>query len=120
MPELQKRNFDSPDEVRDTSGMGTVQVVRLAGLTATRATFQPGWRWSTHVKPLAGTESCQVLHLGTVISGRIHVVMEDGTQADAGPGDVYVIPPGHDAWVVGDEPLRFVDVSPQMDEYARG
>jgi quercetin dioxygenase-like cupin family protein len=120
MPGLQKGNFDTPDETRDASGKGTVQIVKLDGLTATRATFQPGWRWSDHVKPVAGTESCQVLHLGTVLSGRIHVVMDDGTEADAGPGDVYVIPAGHDAWVVGDEPLTFVDVSPQMEDYAKG
>ena len=119
MAALQKASFDSPSETRDLSGKGTVQVVRLQGLTATRATFQPGWRWSEHVKPIAGTDSCQVLHLGTVLAGRIHVAMDDGTEADAGPGDVYVIPPGHDAWVVGDTPLTFIDVSPQMETYAR-
>lgn len=119
MATLQKANFDSPSETRD-AGKGTVQIVRLDGLTATRATLQPGWRWSEHVKPLAGTESCQVLHLGTVVAGRIHLVMDDGTEADAGPGDVYVVPPGHDAWVVGEEPLTFIDVSPQMEAYARG
>jgi quercetin dioxygenase-like cupin family protein len=119
VPELQKGSFDAPDEQRDASGKGTIEIVRLDGLTATRATFQPGWRWSEHVKPLAGTDSCQVLHLGTVLSGQIHVVMDDGTEADAGPGDVYVIPAGHDAWVVGNEPLTFIDVSAQMEGYAQ-
>ncbi|MDQ3871363.1 MAG: cupin domain-containing protein [Chloroflexota bacterium] len=119
MPQLQKGSFDAPDETRDTSGKGRLDVVRLEGLTATRATYQPGWRWSTHVKPLVGTDSCQVLHLGTVLSGRLHVVMDDGSEADAGPGDVYVVPPGHDAWVVGEEPLTFVDVSPEMSAYAK-
>lgn len=117
---LQKGNFDQPDETRDAGGKGSLQVVRLDGLTATRATFHPGWRWSEHIKPLSGTESCQVMHLGTVLAGRIHVVLDDGTEAEAGPGDVYVIPPGHDAWVVGDQPLTFIDVSPEMEGYATG
>ena len=120
MIELQKGSFNSPDENREISGMGTLRVVRLEGFTAARGCFKPGWRWSLHVKPKAGTESCQVQHLGTVLAGRIHVVMNDGAEADAGPGDVYVIPPGHDAWVVGDEELEFIDVSPEIERYAAG
>ena len=71
---------------------------------AARFTFEPGWKWSECVKPVAGTESCQVRHVGVVQSGRTHVVHEDGTEAEAGPGEAFVIEPGHDAWVVGDEP----------------
>ena|SRR5919109_2542249 len=119
MPGLQKGSFESPDEARRVGDVGTIQIVKLDGLTATRVTYQPGWRWSEHIKPIAGTDSCQVDHRGTILAGRIHVVMNDGTEADAGAGDVYVIPPGHDAWVVGDEPLTFVDVSPQMEHYAK-
>jgi hypothetical protein len=68
-------------------------------------TLQPCWRWSECIKPVVGTDSCQALHIGTVLSGRMHIVHDDGTEADIGPGDAYRIAPGHDAWVVGDEPV---------------
>ena len=97
------KSFDSPDEQR-TPDKTTVDVVDLDGVKVARTTFQPGWRWSECVKPVAGTDSCQVHHVGAIVSGRIHVVPEDGAEADLGPGDAYVIEPGHDAWVVGDEP----------------
>jgi hypothetical protein len=71
--------------------------------------FKPGWRWSEHLKPVAGTDSCQGTHLICCISNRMHVVMDDGTEADVGPGDVVAIEPGHDAWVVGDESFLSVD-----------
>jgi hypothetical protein len=98
------RGFDSPDETR-TPDKTEVAVVRLGGATAARMTFEPGWKWSDCVKPVAGTDSCQVRHVGVVQSGRLHLEHEDGTTADIGPGDAYVIEPGHDAWVVGDEPF---------------
>jgi uncharacterized cupin superfamily protein len=88
--------------------------------TAARFTFEPGWKWSDCVKPVAGTESCQARHVGVVHSGRLHVIHEDGSEADVGPGDAYLIEPGHDAWVVGDE--RFVGFefeSRSAEEYAR-
>jgi mannose-6-phosphate isomerase-like protein (cupin superfamily) len=88
----------SPDKTK-------VDVVDLGGIKAARMTFQPGWKWSECVKPVVGTESCQVHHVGVVISGKMHVVHNDGTEIDAGPGDAYVIEPGHDAWVVGNEEL---------------
>ena len=69
-------------------------------------TFEPGWRWSEHVKPLSGTDSCQVEHIGYVLKGRMKVVMDGGEELEVGPGDVFHMPPGHDAWIVGDEPLR--------------
>jgi uncharacterized cupin superfamily protein len=119
MAGLEIKNAQQPDERRSMSGKGEVQVVKIGDHSAMAGTWEPGWRWSEHIKPIAGTDSCQVDHRGTILAGRIHVVMNDGTEADAGAGDVYVIPPGHDAWVVGDEPLTFVDVSPQMEHYAK-
>ena len=101
---LEKRTFDAPDEIRIPFEKGRIDVVTLAGLTFYRATLQPGWRWSEHVKPVVGTESCQRYHLKVILSGRQHVVMADGAELDLKPGDVAVMPPGHDAWVDGDEP----------------
>lgn len=77
--------------------------MHVEGATVGRYEFHPGWRWSESVKPLVGTESCQNHHIGYVISGRLHTRLDDGTEEEFGPGDVYVIPPGHDGWVVGDE-----------------
>jgi hypothetical protein len=116
---VEVRQFDSPDETR-TPDKTRVDVVRMGGATAARFTFEPGWRWSDCVKPVAGTDSCQVHHVGIAQSGRLHVVHEDGSEADIAPGDSYVIEPGHDAWVVGDE--QFVGYefeSRAAEEYAR-
>ena len=88
-------------------------------VTVGRAKLEPGWRWSNDVKPIAGTTSCQVHHKGYVVSGRLHVVMDDGTEADLGPGDAHEVPPGHDAWVVGDEPYVGVDFSEEIAGYAK-
>jgi hypothetical protein len=96
-------------------------VVRMAGTTAARFTFEPGWKWSECVKPVVGTESCQVRHVGVVQVGRMHVAHEDGTEQEIGPGDAYVIEPGHDAWILGNE--RFVGYefeSLSAEEYAKG
>jgi quercetin dioxygenase-like cupin family protein len=97
---------------------GQVSIVNLSGGTVGLGTFEPGWRWSEHVKPLAGTDSCQAAHMGDCISGRMVVRMDDGTETEVGPGDVVVIPPGHDAWVVGDEPCVQVDFT-GMETYAK-
>jgi len=97
-----KRSFDSPDETR-TPDKTRVDVVRLGEVQAARFTMQPGWRWSECVKPVIGTDSCQARHIGAVVSGRMHVVQTDGSESDIGPGEAYVIEPGHDAWVVGDD-----------------
>ena len=102
MASLEAKALDSPDETR-TFEHGKVEVVRVGDANVGRAVFQPGWRWSNDVKPIAGTESCQSHHLGYVISGRLKVVHDDGTEAEVGPGSAYVITPGHDAWVAGDE-----------------
>jgi hypothetical protein len=96
------KSFDSPDETR-TPDKTQVDVLRLGDVQAARFTMQPGWRWSECIKPVVGTDSCQNRHVGAIISGRMHVVQDDGTEMEAGAGEAYVIEPGHDAWVVGDE-----------------
>ncbi len=107
---LQKKSLDSPDETR-TFENGKVGVITLGDFTASRLVLEPGWRWSENVKPIAGTDSCQVPHTGYHVSGRLRVRMDDGTEEEVGPGEAYMIPPGHDAWVVGDEPVVSVDMS---------
>jgi hypothetical protein len=74
-----------------------------------RATFEPGWRWSECVKPIAGTPSCQVAHLGYMVQGRMRIKMDDGSEEEIGPGEVAMIPPGHDAWIVGNERCVIID-----------
>jgi hypothetical protein len=96
------KSFASPDEER-TPDKTKVAVVDLGGVKAARLTAQPGWRWSECIKPVVGGDSCQAHHIGVIVSGTMHVVHNDGTEGDAGPGDAYIIEPGHDAWVVGDE-----------------
>ena len=104
MAGIASKSFASPDETR-APDKTKVEVVDLGGVKAARMTLQPGWRWSECIKPVAGTDSCQARHVGTVVSGRIHVKHDDGTEAEMGPGDAYIIEPGHDAWIVGNEPL---------------
>jgi uncharacterized cupin superfamily protein len=112
------KNFDSPDEVRQFEGKGQAKVVNVAGQVVGRGTFEPGWKWSENVKPIAGTDSCQVSHLGYVLSGRMRVYMDDGSEAEVGPGDVVAIPPGHDAEVVGDVACEMVDFG-EFGDYAK-
>jgi hypothetical protein len=102
------KSFGMPDETR-TFERGGLDLLRIGGGEVGRLTLQPGWRWSEHIKPLAGTELCQVPHFQFHVSGTLHVVMADGTEFDAKPGDVTALPQGHDAWVVGDEPVVVVD-----------
>jgi len=111
------KSFDSPDETR-TPPNTKVEVVRLEGATAARLTLQPGWRWSEAVKPTAGTDSCQARHVGAILSGHLHVAHTDGTEGDARAGDAYVVEPGHDAWVVGDEPVVALEFE-SAETYAR-
>jgi len=108
MPGVEARNFASPDETR-TPDKTTVEIVKLAGGEIGRYTFQPGWRWSECIKPIAKTDSCQVDHIGYVVSGTLHVKHDDGTEREVTAGDVYRVAPGHDAWTVGDEPAIFVE-----------
>jgi len=112
---VQKKNLDTPDETRDFE-QGKMQIATISDFKAARLLLQPRWKWSEHVKPLAHTDSCQVRHTGYVVSGRMKVVMDDRSEADLGPGDAYVIEPGHDAWIVGDEPFVGVDVSVETVE----
>ncbi|HEV8298139.1 MAG TPA: cupin domain-containing protein [Acidimicrobiales bacterium] len=101
MGKMAVRSFDAPDETRSPDRT-KVAVVDLGSAKAARLTMQPGWRWSECIKPVVGGSSCQTRHVGVVLNGQMHVVHDDGTEIDAGPGDAYVIEPGHDAWVVGD------------------
>jgi hypothetical protein len=118
MANVEVKSFDSPDEVRPFEGNGQAAVVNVGGRTVGRGTFEPGWRWSENVKPIAGTDSCQVSHLGYCVSGRMKVIMDDGTEGECGAGDVVAIPPGHDAEVVGGEPCVFVDFG-EFGDYAK-
>jgi hypothetical protein len=104
MAGITKKSFESPDETR-TPDKTRVEVVDLGSAKAARLTLEPGWRWSECIKPVVGTDSCQARHVGTVASGHLHVKHDDGSEGEAGPGDAYVIEPGHDAWVGGDEPF---------------
>jgi hypothetical protein len=108
MTGVEARDFSNPDETR-TPDKTTVELVRLAGGEIGRYTFQPGWRWSEVIKPVVQTETCEVEHIGYVVEGQLHVVHDDGTEADLTPGSVYRVSPGHDAWAVGDDPVVLVE-----------
>lgn len=114
------RNLDRPDETRQTGDRGQVDLVALGGVTVGRATYQPGWRWSQHVKPMAGTDLCQMTHIGYVVSGRQAVRMADGSEVELRPGDAFAVDAGHDAWVVGEEPCVTLDFSGSMAGFATG
>lgn len=111
------KSLNSPEEVRKFD-KGKVELVHVAGATVGRATFEPGWKWSTCVKPFAKTASCQAAHYGYQLSGTLVTRMDDGTEKTSKAGDVFNIPPGHDAWVVGDETVVMVDFQGMVD-YAK-
>jgi hypothetical protein len=120
MPGVESRDFDRPDEVRSPEKT-TIDVVNVGPTEVGRFTFQPGWTWSECIKPVVGTESCQQEHLGYAVSGHIHIAHEDGTETDIGPGEAYLIAPGHDAWVVGDDPFVGIEFkSTTAATYAKG
>jgi mannose-6-phosphate isomerase-like protein (cupin superfamily) len=110
MGNTEYKNFSAPDETRPFEN-GKIDLVNIGGGAVGRAKFEPGWRWSNDVKPIAGTDLCEAPHFMYQISGRMRVQMKDGTEFEMGPGDVALIEPGHDAWVVGDEPVVAVDWS---------
>jgi len=110
------KRFDAPDETRHFE-KGKFELVKIGGMTVGRASYEPGWKWSEHVGPVAGTQSCQVEHVGLVVSGRVKVAMDDGSEVELGPGDLFYIPPGHDSWVVGDEPYVSLHLM-GADDYA--
>jgi hypothetical protein len=113
------KRFDDPDETRDL-GKGTGQIVHLAGATAARVTFEPGWQWANDIKPLVGGESCQAHHVGYSLSGSLHLVTDDGDEMDINAGDVYEILPGHNAWVNGDEAFQGLEFQSQTAQsYAK-
>jgi len=119
MATLQRKALGEPEEVRRFAGHGHADIVHLESGDVGLGTFEAGWRWSQDVKPIAGTESCQVEHVGYVIGGRMRVVMDDGAETEIGPGDVFHLPPGHDAWTVGDEACVMVDFG-GLKGYAKG
>ncbi len=119
MAGIEVKRFDAPDETRPFESNGRVELVMLAGREIGQAIFEPGWRWSDHVKPIAQTESCEFAHLGYVLAGRMRVYMDDGSEGEIGPGDVFSIAPGHDAEVVGDEPCVMIDIGDEDADYAK-
>src|SRR5438876_9635003 len=112
------KNFDSPDERRPFEGKGHADVVQLSGHTVGRGVFEPGWKWSTNVKPIAGTDTCQVSHLGYCVSGQMKVYMDDGSEQEVKPGQAFAIPPGHDAEIVGEESCVMLDFG-EFGDYAK-
>ncbi|HXY44895.1 MAG TPA: cupin domain-containing protein [Acidimicrobiales bacterium] len=106
--ETEHRSFATPDEVREFPH-GQAEILKIGASEVGRLVFQPGWRWSRDVKPIAGTESCTAPHFQYHVSGRLMIHMDDGSEFEARPGDVTSLPSGHDAWVVGDEPVVVVD-----------
>lgn len=118
MAELERKRFDQAEETRPFGGKGQVELVSIGDGIVGRATFEPGWSWSEHVKPIAGTQSCQAAHLGYVVSGRQKIVMDDGTEVEISAGDVVSIPAGHDGYTVGDEPCVVIDFA-GMGNYAK-
>jgi class 3 adenylate cyclase len=104
MAEAHAKNFEEPDQTIELP-LFTAKIVEVGDFTVGYLVYQPGWRWSTHVRPSVGGEWCQARHVGVVLSGRVAVLLQDGTALRFGPNDVFDIPPGHDAWVVGDEPF---------------
>ena len=111
------KNFSKPDEVREFP-KGKVEIIKIGGATIGKATFEPGWKWSESVQPIAKTKSCEGPHFQYHLSGRIMIKMDDGTMIEGKPGDVSLLPAGHDAWVVGDEPVVVVDFQGMVD-YAK-
>jgi hypothetical protein len=117
MEKAELKSTGKPDEVREFP-KGRVELIRIGGRTIGRAVFEPGWRWSTSVQPIAKTKSCEAPHFQYHVSGVLRVRMDDGTEFDCKPGDVTLLPSGHDAWVVGDEPAVVIDFQGMID-YAR-
>jgi len=110
MSRLVRKSLNTPDETRPfEGGTGQLEVVNSEEGAVGRATFLPGWKWSEHVKPIAKTDSCQAAHTGYFVSGRMKVVSDDGEEMEYGPGDFAVMAPGHDAWIVGNEPCVVID-----------
>ena len=117
MTKMEVVNTSKPDETRKFE-KGKLDLVKIGRATVGRGIFQPGWRWSKHVKPIAKTKSCEAPHFQYHVSGVLHIVMDDGGERDVGPVEISYLPAGHDAWVVGDEPVVVVDFQGMVD-YAK-
>ena len=117
MKTMEAKSLNAPEEVRKFD-KGKVELVNIGGATIGRAVFEPGWRWSTSVKPLVNTKSCEAPHFQYHVSGTLKIVMDDGTEKELKAGDVSLLPSGHDAWVVGNEPAVVVDFQGMVD-YAK-
>ncbi len=111
------KNFGVPEEVREFP-KGRLELIRIGGATIGRGIFEPGWRWATSIQPFVNTSSCEAPHFQYHVSGILHVKMDDGTEFDCNPGDVSMLPSGHDAWTVGDEPAIVIDFQGMVD-YAK-
>ena len=114
---LEVKSLNAPDEVR-TFDKGKIEIISIEGRTVGRATFQPGWKWSESVKPLVNTRSCEAPHFQYHVSGTLRIKSDDGTEKDCKAGDVSMLGAGHDAWVVGNEPVVIVDFQGMVD-YAK-
>jgi hypothetical protein len=115
---VEVKSFDKPDETRTFEGNGMADVVMVAGRPVARGHFEPGWRWSLNVKPIAQTEVCEASHFGYVEHGRMRIYMQDGSEQDLAPGQIAAIPAGHDAEVLGDETCIFIDFG-EIANYAK-
>ena len=115
---LLRKSLNSPDEII-SSEKEKIELVNLNGFSVARVTLQPGWSWEKYVKPIEKTGSCQVAHTSLILSGRARTIMDDGTVVDSGPGDIGMVPPGHNTLVLGDEPCIIIDFS-GIEEYVKG
>lgn len=109
MATAQTKSFHQPDETHETP-KAKLEIVKFGEMSVVRMICEPGWKWSEHVRPIVGTKSCQGTHFTYVVSGHFRTVLDDGRVDDLGPGDIAITPPGHDAWVVGDEPCVLLDI----------
>jgi hypothetical protein len=116
--QVEIKSFDKPDETRMFEGKGMADIVMVAGRPVARGQFEPGWRWSVNLKPIAQTELCQASHFGYVEQGRMRILMKDGSEQDLAPGEIVAIPAGHDAEVIGDETCVFIDFG-DIADYAK-
>jgi len=120
MASIETKSMERPDETR-TPDKTNLSVVHLGGASVARLTAQPGWTWAECIKPVAGTDSCRAAHLGYVVSGTMHIAADDGAEADLHAGETYRLEPGHNAWVVGDEPFVALEFESKTAEtYAKG
>ena len=117
MDKAEFKGFGTPDEIREFP-KGRLELIQVGQATIGRAVFEPGWRWATSVQPIAQTKSCEAPHLNYHLSGTLRVRMDDGTEFECGPGEVSLLPAGHDAWVVGDETVVIIDFQGMVD-YAK-